>query len=203
MIVNKVLDEIFSRWSNVAVLRALNKYAIGISGREVARAAGITVKNCFTALNDLEAIGIVKRVRGGRDHLFSLNRQLFLVTQGITPLFEIEKRFVEEIFTDIKKHLKNKCKSVYLFGSVARKEEKADSDMDLCIIYNRTIEKKILEETVFELQSLLHKKYFLNVTPFYITQKEFVKRAKSKKPPVNEIIKDGILIFGTSFEKML
>src|SRR3989304_4786503 len=105
MVVNKVLDEIFSRWSNVAVLRALNKYVIGISGREVARVAGITVKNCFTALNDLEDIGIVTRVRGGRDHLFTLNREHFLVRQGIIPLLEIEKKFVEVIFDDIKKKL--------------------------------------------------------------------------------------------------
>jgi|SRR5690606_4128212 len=203
MIVNKALDEIFSRWSNVAVLRALNKYVIGISGREVARAAGITVKNCFTALNDLENIGIVKRVRGGRDHLFSLNRQHYLVKQGITPLFETEKQFVEEIFGDIKKYLKNKCESVYLFGSVARKEEEPGSDLDLCIIYNGTDQKKIIENSVFELQSLLHKKYYVNASPFYITKKEFIKRAKNKKPPVNEIINDGILIFGTSIEKML
>jgi predicted nucleotidyltransferase len=203
MVVNKVLDEIFSRWSNVAVLRALNKYAIGISGREVARAAGIAVKNCFTALNDLEDIGIVKRVRGGRDHLFSLNRQHFLVKQGIIPLFEIEEQFVEEIFSDIKKHLKNKCESVYLFGSVARKEEKPGSDLDLCIIFSGTAQKKIIENSIFELQSLLHKKYYVNASPFYITKKEFVKRAKSMKPPVNEIINDGILILGTSFEKML
>lgn len=203
MIINRVLDEVFTRWSNVAVLRALNKYVIGISGREVARAAGITVKNCFTALNDLENIGIVKRVRGGRDHLFSLNRQHFLVNQGITPVFETEQQFVEEIFNDIKKKLKKNCKSVYLFGSVARKEEEAGSDLDLCIIYDKSNQKKILEESVFELKSLLYKKYFVNVSPFYITHKEFIRRAKSNKPPVNDIVKDGILIFGTSVGKLL
>lgn len=59
MIVNNILDEIFSRWSNVAVMRALNKFAVGISGREVAREAGIAVKICFAALDDLENIEIV------------------------------------------------------------------------------------------------------------------------------------------------
>ena len=203
MIINRVLDEVFSRWSNVAVLRALNKYVIGISGREVARAAGITAKNCFTALNDLEDIGIVKRVRGGRDHLFSLNRQHFLVKQGITPVFETEQQFVEEIFNDVKKQLKKKCKSVYLFGSVARKEEEAGSDLDLCIIFDKANRKKILEESMFELKSLLHKKYFVNASPIYITHKEFIRRAKNNKPPVNDIVKDGILIFGTSIDKLL
>ena len=203
MIINRVLDEVFSRWSNVAVLRALNKYVIGISGRAVAPAAGSTAKNCFTALNDLEDIGIVKRVRGGRDHLFSLNRQHFLVKQGITPVFETEQQFVEEIFNDVKKQLKKKCKSVYLFGSVARKEEEAGSDLDLCIIFDKANRKKILEESMFELKSLLHKKYFVNVSPIYITHKEFIRRAKNNKPPVNDIVKDGILIFGTSIDKLL
>jgi predicted nucleotidyltransferase len=203
MVVNKVLDEIFSRWSNVAVLRALNKYAVGISGREVARVAGITVKNCFIALNDLEDIGIVTRIRGGRDHLFSLNREHFLVKQGIIPLLQVESEFAGVIFKEIRKKLKSKCNSVYLFGSVARKEEVAESDMDLCIIYDITNNKKQLEETVFALQSLIHKKYFVNVAPFYITVNDFIKRAKNDKPPVSEIIKEGKLIFGNPIEKLL
>lgn len=203
MIINRVLDEIFSRWSNVAVLRALNKYAVGISGREVARVGGISVKNCFTALNDLEDIGIVHRVRGGRDHLFTLNRDHFLVRQGIIPLLEFEQQFSEVIFNDIKRMLKKKCNSVYLFGSVARKEEKAGSDLDLCIIYDNANQKNLIEESLTEVQSEFHKKYFVNISPFLITVNDFVKRAKKNKPPVNEIIKDGILIFGNSIDKLL
>lgn len=203
MVVNNTLDELFSRWSNIAVLRALNKYAVGISGREVARAAGITAKNCFTALDDLENTGIVTRVRGGRDHLFTLNREHFLVNKGIVPLFEIEEKFSEVIFHDIRKKLKNKCNSVYLFGSVARKQEKIESDLDLCIIYDKESQRKLAEKAVFEMKAVLHKKYFVNVAPFFITVNEFVKRAKNKKPPVNEIIAEGKLILGNSINKLL
>ena len=203
MVVNNILDEIFSRWSNVAVLRALNKYAVGISGREVAREAGIAVKNCFAALDDLENIGIVTRIRGGRDHIFSLNRNHFLVQEGVVPFFEIEGKFVEAIFNDIRKKLKNKCHSVYVFGSVARKQEKVGSDLDLCIIYNKDNQRKIIEEAVSEMNAELHKKYFVNAAPFLITVNEFVKRAKSDKPPVNEIINDGILVLGNSITKLL
>ena len=203
MIVNNILDEIFSRWSNVAVLRALNKFAVGISGREVSREAGIAVKNCFAALDDLENIGIVTRVRGGRDHLFSLNRNHFLVKEGVVPFFEIEGKFVEAIFKDIRRKLKNKCYSVYVFGSVARKQEKVGSDLDLCIIYNKDNQRKLIEEAVSELNAELHKKYFVNAAPFFITASEFIKRAKGNKPPVNEIINDGILILGNSIDKLI
>jgi predicted nucleotidyltransferase len=201
MIVNNILDEIFSRWSNVAVLRALNKFAVGISGREVSREAGIAVKNCFAALDDLENIGIVTRIRGGRDHIFTLNRNHFLVKEGVVPFFEIEGKFVEAIFNDIRKKLKSKCHSVYVFGSVARKQEKVGSDLDLCIIYDKDNQRKLLEEVVSEMNAELHKKYFVNAAPFLITVSEFIKRAKSKKPPVNQILNEGILILGKSISK--
>jgi predicted nucleotidyltransferase len=203
MVVNNILDEIFSRWSNVAVLRALNRYAVGISGREVAREAGIAVKNCFAALDDLENIGIVTRVRGGRDHIFSLNRNHFLVKEGVVPFFEIEGKFVETIFNDIRKKLKNKCRSVYVFGSVARKQENVRSDLDLCIIYDKVSQRKVIEATVSELNTELHKKYFVSVAPFFITVSEFIKRAKNNKPPVNDIINEGILILGNSINNLM
>jgi len=203
MIVNNILDEIFSRWSNVAVLRALNRYAIGISGREVAREAGIAVKNCFTALDDLENIGIVTRIRGGRDHIFSLNSNHFLVKEGVMPFFEIEGKFVEAILNDIRKKLRNKCRSVYVFGSVARKQEKVGSDLDLCIIYDKDNQRKLIEQAVSEMNAELHKKYFVNSAPFLITVNEFVKLSKGNKPPVNEIINDGILVLGNSITQLL
>lgn len=203
MVVNRVLDEIFSRWSNVAVLRALNKYAIGMSGREVARIAGISAKNCFIALNDLEDLGIVTRVRGGRDHLFSLNRNHFIVIQGIIPLFEIETKFLESILSEVKKKLKGKIVSAYLFGSVARREDNIQSDLDLCLIYNNQNNKTSIENVFFELSLELQKKYFIQAVPFLITEENFIRRARSNKPPVNEIIKEGKLIFGKSIKAIL
>lgn len=203
MVVNRVLDEIFSRWSNVAVLRALNKYAIGISGREVARIAGISAKNCFIALNDLEDLGIVTRVRGGRDHLFSLNRNHFIVIHGIIPLFEIEAKFLESILSEVKKKLKGKIVGAYLFGSVARREDNIQSDLDLCLIYNNQNNKTSIENIFFELSLELQKKYFIQAVPFLITEENFIRRARYNKPPVNEIIKEGKLIFGKSIKAIL
>lgn len=114
------------------------------------------------------------------------------------PLFEIEKRFVEAIFNDIRKKLKNKCHSVYVFGNVTRKQEKVDSDLDLCIIYNKNNQRKMIEKAVSDMNAELHKKYFINAAPFFITVCEFIKRAKSNKPQVNGIISEGILLIGNS-----
>ncbi|MDF1612086.1 MAG: nucleotidyltransferase domain-containing protein [Stygiobacter sp.] len=195
MIVNNVLDEIFSRWSNLSVLRALNKYNIGISGREVSRVAKTSIKNCFVALNDLEQLGLVKRIRGGRDHFFSLNRENYLVQKIIIPLFEIENNFVELIEKDLKKVFSNKCEKVFIFGSVIRKEENINSDFDVCLVYKNANQKKLIEENILEVKTYFFEKYNINLSLLIVSLKEFNEKTKSKKPPFNEIISEGIKIF--------
>lgn len=194
MKLHNIFDEIFSRWSNIAVLRALNNYAVGISGREVSRIANLAIKNCFNALNDLENVGIVKRVRGGRDHLFTLNRDHFIVKTGLIPLFDVEKKFFDVVISDIKKKLKSTNISVYIFGSVVRKEEEVDSDLDICIIYENKNQREEIIQSVSELNSLLYKKYFVSLSHFLITKKEFFKRLNQNKNIVHSIVKEGILL---------
>jgi predicted nucleotidyltransferase len=203
MVVNKVLDEVFTRWSNIAVLRALKKYGVGISGREVARVAGITVKNCFNALTDLEDLGIVERVRGGREHLFSLNWEHVLVKEAVLPLFKVEEEYFDKIAVYIKTKLKKHSVSLIVFGSVARKEETVKSDYDLCIVVKDMKQKAGAEEIVFDMKQDVNKKFGVSVSPIYFTKKEFALRAKKNKPPVNNIIKEGKVIYGRSIRELM
>jgi len=203
MVIYKALDEVFFRWSNLAVLRALEKYAIGISGREVARVAGITAKNCFIALTDFENIGIVNRVRGGRDHLFTLNREHFLVSDAILPLLKVESEYYDTIAAYIKNNLRKKSISLIIFGSVARKEETVTSDLDLCIVNENMKQKQEVEEIVFDIGFNAYKKYGISLSSIYFTKKEFARRAHLNKAPVNNIVKEGKVISGLSIKELI
>lgn len=203
MIINNVLNTLFSTWSNIAIMRALENYAVGISGREVARIAGITPKNCLITLSFLEDMGIVIRVRGGREHLFTLNREHFLVKDVLLPALAAERKYVEMISKEIANSLKKFTISVYLFGSVARQQETIDSDYDICIIYNNQTNKKKIEIVLSDLGSKLKKKYGVSLAPFYITKNDFIKRSKLGKSPVKEITKEGIYISGLKIKDLL
>jgi predicted transcriptional regulator len=74
MIINNVLEHIFSSPSNVSVLRTLNSRMVGISGREVARISKLSNRTVQSVLANLESLGLVNRTIGGRDHLLTLNR---------------------------------------------------------------------------------------------------------------------------------
>ena len=196
MRINNILDAVFSAQSNIIILRAMINYNDGISGREVSRISGLSPRACFNTLTSLENIGIVKRVRGGRDHLFAINRDNYLVSEAILPLLNAESAFLESIKKDIKSKLKNKCNSVYIYGSVARKEESSESDFDICIVMNNQKEQQLLENEISELTHQTYLKYGITLSPVYFTVNEFVKKYNLNKPPIPDIVNEGIVIYG-------
>ena len=86
MVIHRPFDEVLRSWSHVAVLRAILDSAVGLTGNEIARVSGMQPRSALKALTSLEELGIVHRQRGGRDHLFTLNRDHFLTREGLLPL---------------------------------------------------------------------------------------------------------------------
>jgi predicted nucleotidyltransferase len=203
MVINKVLDEVFSTWSNVAVFRVLNRYAIGLSGREVSRLVGMSPKNCLITLSSLENLRMVNRTRGGRDHLFTLNREHYLVSDVILPLLQAEKEYFDKIASFIKSKLKNKYVSLIVFGSVARKEETIESDLDMCIVLENARLKPAVEEIVFDIGFKAYKRFGVSLSSIYFSKKEFTRRARQNKAPVNNIVKEGKVISGMSIKELI
>ncbi|MEW6507228.1 MAG: nucleotidyltransferase domain-containing protein [Bacteroidota bacterium] len=201
MIINNVLQHIFSSPSNVIVLRTLNSRMVGVSGREIARISKLSNRTAQSVLANLESLGVVNRTIGGRDHLFTLNRNNKIVSKLIKYIFEFEDGFGKEIISSIKKKLSPIVSSLILFGSVARKEEEYSSDFDLCIVY--ILNKTKIENAVSELRDKLYDDYKVTLAPFYITETDFKKRAKKNLSPVNNIIKEGILIAGKPIRELI
>ncbi len=200
MILHNIFNEIFSSPSHIAVLREISKVQTGLSGREIAKLVGISPPTCLSILTSLENLSLVKRQRGGRDHLFTLNREHIIVQETLFSLFSFEERLLNLILNDIKKNFSKYCTSIFLFGSVARKEEKVESDLDICFLINSIKSKEPLRDLIAQKHYYFKVKYGVNLAPFFLTEKEFILRAKHNKPPVPDIIKDSVLIFGKSWK---
>ncbi|MDR3626707.1 MAG: nucleotidyltransferase domain-containing protein [Ignavibacteriaceae bacterium] len=196
MIFNKTLNFILSSGSQISVLRVLQYHKTGITGREVARLSGLSPKTALQSLSQLEELKVVKRVIGGRDHHFTLNRDNYLIKNGVIPLLKAENDYLPQLFVLLKKKLSQYCISIILFGSVARKEESITSDLDICIILQDKKSIKIVTPIVHELQKQIFTEYGATLSPLYFTVENFCKMAVQKLPPVDNIIKEGILIYG-------
>lgn len=201
MIINNILQHIFSAPSNVIVLRTLNSRVVGISGREIARVSKLSNRTSQSVLANLESLGLVNRTIGGRDHLFTLNHKNKIVTKLIKYIFDFEDGFKKEILSVIKKKLSTFAASLILFGSVARNEEDYASDFDLCIVYSKN--KSEIEKAVSELRDKLYDDYKITLAPFYITEADFKRRAQKNLSPINNIRKEGIVISGKSIRELI
>ena len=203
MIIHKILNEIFSTYSHVAILRELRFSKNGFSGREIAKNAGISPPSCLAALSKLEKLKIVNRQIGGNVHIYTLNFDNYLVKEGILPLLEIEQSLPVKIVILLKKALSKESISVILFGSVARLEENQSSDYDLCLVYKNQSEKKKLEEIISQIRQKFYSQFGISIAPYFISASDFKQRAKKKLSPVNDIVKEGKVIFGKSIRNLL
>jgi len=201
MLVHNFLEKLFSAPSNISVLRVLHERVLGITGRETARLTNLTHRSALKALTTLEELGIVTRVTGGRDHLFTLNRQKYITKEIIHIVFEAEKKFHPVITSAIKKSLSKLARSIILYGSVVRKEETIKSDYDLCIIYDKNLGE--IEKRVSKLRDDLKELFSVQVAPLYITSAEFKQRAKKKLSPIEDIVKEGVVLCGSSIHELL
>jgi predicted nucleotidyltransferase len=203
MVFHHVWDRVFSTWSHVAVLRALQDSAQGSTGREIARLSGMNHRSCLQALTELEELFLIRRARGGRDHIFTLNREHLLVEDGILPLLALERGFSRSLFAYLSKRLSKLTKSIIVFGSVTRNEETPSSDLDLCLVVSAEKVKATVEAAVDSIAPQVLSRYGVKVAPFILTQKEFVRKAKKNLPPVQDIAKEGKVIAGLSVKALL
>jgi predicted nucleotidyltransferase len=201
MVTNKILDYVFSAQSNLKVLRVLNERNAGVSGREAARLTGLSVRAAQKTLVNLSKAGLIKIVEGNREHLFSIDREKYLVKALVEKIFETEREFNSSILKQIRTKLKPYAVSLVQFGSTARGEDTLKSDFDLCILYDKNL--SVIEEKVSELRSALFKTYNITLAPFYITTIKFRQLAKQGKPPVKNIIEEGRVIAGKSIKEIL
>jgi len=200
MIFYRVLDQVLSGSSQIAVLRAMQDSKIGLSGREIARIAGISPKACLQALTNLENLSIVFRQRGGRDHFFTLNREHLLVKEGILAFLDLERNYLKLLSKKIIRNTSKHSESIILFGSVARKEESIESDIDICFVYSGTSHREIISKKMEGLSLSIKREYGATISPFFISLKGFKRKGKLNQAPVNEILNDGIVLYGKSIK---
>lgn len=194
MVIYRTFDELFRTWSNVAVLRALIDTNNGCTGNEVARNSGMHPNSAIKALTSLESLGLVKKQIGGRDHIFSLNREHFLTKEVLQKIFYVENNYLEEIINTLNILLKKQVYSAVIFGSVARKEENINSDIDVCCIVNLAIDKIFVSNLLNDNSKMLFDKYGIKLAPIIFLKDEFIRKKKNKL--VKTIVNEGILITG-------
>jgi hypothetical protein len=198
-----ILDEVFSTWSHIAALRILMNAAHPLSGREIARLSHMNHRSCLKALTRLEHIGFVNRNRGGRDHLFTINREHRLWHEGILPMLEIERRHLGRLAKRLRKELSIYVESAILYGDSVMKRDAHDTTVDLCLVVNSRITEQEIRSHLDIIKPIAWKRYGAKLQTIIFTEPDFVRRAKRGQVSVQAILREGQVISGKTFRELM
>jgi predicted nucleotidyltransferase len=175
----------------MAILRALQDNREGMSGRAVARQAGINHQVCALALRRLEGLGLIQRLGAGRTQLVKLNFEHHLIKELVLPLLRKERALLSHIRREIADQFREKALAITVFGSVARGQDVPGSDMDLLILAKGSDKNRMVQKAA-RYSAEFRQRYGVRLSPIVMTPGEAAKKARTSDALLKNILADGI-----------
>src|SRR3989338_854394 len=195
MLIHNFWETVLGSKVKIKILRVLSTYPIKrFTVRELARLAQSSHTPVLKSLPDLQEMNLIRMEKHGTANLITLNPKSKLVLH-LKNLFATETSFKDELKKKIAK-IVPKSEMIVLFGSVARGNEKMNSDIDVLIISNN---KKKIEYYINEARKKITEEFGNLISPMILTEKEF--KAKQNQPFAKDLIKSYEIISGKDLIK--
>lgn len=190
---HRPLDYILGTKSRVAVLRHLVRDNREQSGREIARATGLSPKPLNQVLAQLADEKVLLRRNVGRVYLFQLNRDNLLVSDLVVPLFEREKNLLDRAISDVLQDVPGVISAI-LYGSVNRGEEEPSSDVDLLVVTKN--ETKTVEDILLDRTMMFMKRYSNLLSFIVMSMDKFRADYREGDSFLHEVLRTGRVVTG-------
>jgi len=179
---HNTLEEILSSKVKIAVMKLMclnpeKKY----SGREMARLLSISASRVSEVLELFRKNAMVNRERVGKAAQWGLNKESILVNE-ISGLINLERKIYKELKSRIYETLirEKSILKVILYGAVARKKEKPESDIDLFILVKTKKDKELAAELVGKLNKYLLPRYGNVISGLIYSEREWKDMGRTK-----------------------
>lgn len=203
MKITRPLDSAFGDSARLRIIRCLMLAQQPLTGREIARQTHITPWAAIKVLRILENSGLIEMKRAGRANLYSLRKETALFIELLSSLFKRESRFVEFSVEWLLGRLKQKPFSIILFGSIARGNEREESDIDLLFVVKSPDEKKRFAALLSQIGSEFQVKFGKKISPYILTIEEFRRQHRKQEGVVKNAIEQGVVVYGRPLTEVL
>jgi len=207
MRIHQPLNKILNNETKVKVLRFLYSNDIEWSGRRIAREIQISPATCHKALQELYSEGIVLLRNVGKTYLYQFNHENYVAKELLHPLFKKEERLLKVISRLLRDEFSEKVKdrivSIALFGSVEKKEDRPESDIDLLVLVTRAKDKEKIEKAFDNLNEKTMRLFGKIVSPYIESVSGFRRKYRQGLPVVREIVQSHKLISGKPLGKAI
>lgn len=198
-ILNKVIgDPVY-----LQMYRHLITQPDGVTGQALATLIGVSPFKINQSLRRLESQGVITVTPVGRANVYRLQRDHVLTKEVILPLLKFEETLLSTLGDAIMQRLTPRPLSMIVFGSVARGEESAQSDIDLLLVYAKDQRPTNIRETFEHIVEYVTSIYSMPVTLQRCDVHALQQRVREKDPYVRKVIKEGRSIAGLSITEIL
>ncbi|MHB8894546.1 MAG: nucleotidyltransferase domain-containing protein [Candidatus Geothermincolia bacterium] len=197
MRITRPLDDVLGNKNHIRVLRHLILFPSPvITGRGIAREIGMSHVSCIRSLNELEAIGALVRRSIGTSSTYEIPADSILLSKMLKPLFVRESGLLDGLVGCLLEGIEQAVLSVYLYGSVARSEETATSDVDLLVVLKRGANKREVEKKLASNKSEAFRQYLVGIHVITYSYNEYQTRKQKGLPLIKEVLSEGRLLVG-------
>jgi len=200
-----IVSRVLGRRSYLETLRCLTSSQESLSGREIARRAGLTHTVVQQALEMLEREGLTRRQFAAPAHLFSLNRRHWAAVKVFIPLFASEKTWREHLAEVLfgPKGGPAWFVSSVLYGSAARGKLDRGSDIDVLLVVRGSADRESAEQLVDEKAEEALSAFGHPISAIVLAVSDFRLRFAKKDPWAREIVYSGLVLRGRLLTEVL
>lgn len=173
---SRPLDAVLTAPSRLAVLRALSRAKAPLSGRAIARLAGINHQGAAVALGALAGLGLVERRPAGRSDQWRLDRRSWLMSEVLLPMLEREADHAGAVADAIRKALRGKAAAVFIGGAAAKGRLAPGQPLELIAVEGPG-GRRALGDAVRALAALLKERWSLDSAGRVLTRREGARAA--------------------------
>lgn len=192
--------------AKVAVLRILAVGAAPVSQRELARRSRLAPRSVHMALEDLVAMGLVRRHVGGREHLLALEDE-HAMAAAVKALYVADTSY----FTDFCHALAAEARAdssaglvaVALVGRMARGDDTATSDVDVLLLGRTRGDAERWRAQYLAAAPRLGARFGARVNPIAYSIGEARARWQERAAPLPELVRDALVLVGPPLAEVL
>jgi len=149
-----------------------------------------------TVLEDLAAMGIVRSSSAGQANVHLLEHRSIYVQRLIAPLFDAEQQLSEDLESDLLAAFGTCAESIVLFGSYARGDQRADSDVDVVLVAADPTSKSALDRTVFSYSQEFRSRYGATLSAITYEAREANVLWRTAPALLESLKREGVVVSG-------
>jgi predicted nucleotidyltransferase len=195
-------EGLFSSQVSISLIRSLFRFRGRIfTLRSLASVSGVSPAETALVAKRLEQLKVIQLQPVGRSYQVSLNEKSYVLNKIMKKIIVAEEKTFGELLSIVKRNLTDRrIISACIFGSVFRREEREDSDVDILVISDDF-------DAAAGMIARAYDEVFLTfgnrLSPIIMSEREFRKKARDKDSFVMSVLEGHTTFKGKDIRELI